>query len=185
MKIILRRRKNKDASALVTSSESFSRLFSPISTTPKEIGENSLAGFHNGYREMGGTSPAQLVRQSLSFLLSENGTRISDLPKLPSSPERNGSRRTPHAISHLERYSRHRWSNRYQGFERTMYPARSPPKPPALNLDRPLPPFPYEEDVASFQTPRDWEIRAQHIGGRTRNEVNDWIRTGSRNGTPF
>ena len=170
-----------------TSSESLSPIFPPISSTPKEIGENSLAGFHNGYREMDGTSLARLVRQSRSIHSSQSGTRICAFPTLSSSPTSSRSKLLSPTISNLERDSRQnpRWNHRRATFEKTIPPGRTSYKSGTSILGRPLPPTPKEKDAASFQTYGRKEEQVRQTGRQTGRQTHHEKHQLIRSGTPF
>ena len=169
----------------------FSKTFSPIPSTPKEIGENSLVGFYHGHWEMDGKAAEGLARRSQSTS-PQCGTRDSPPPKPPSTLAISRSKPSSPAINHPERVSGQgpRWNRRRQVFETL---------PPRRTSCKSLPPIPNEEDAATFQTCTEREKRVRRADGLTRDAIHEWIRianefkangeignTGqSRTGTPF
>ena len=178
-----RRRKRENKIASSPSSKSLSPSFSQISSTPKEIGENSLSGFHNGHREMEDTSPAQLIRQGRLGLLSQTSVHTRQLPKLSSLPASSRSKPQSPVSSHLEREidpgqsfrQSLRWNPNRHTFERTIPPpGRASYRSRVSLLGRPLP-LTLKEDASSFQTDSSKERQVRQNGRRAREDIHEWM----------
>ena len=167
--------------------EFYNPSFSTLQGTPKELGENSLAGMHNGFREMDSTAIAELAQLSRSMLQSQSTEGRRGPFDVPSMAAISGLELSSPAVrlgKGSSLYSSER--NQYcQSCEDVISPVSTTSKFRVSFLNRKsLPPTPRHSNSTVIQMYDGSLERSDDFGGKlSRDDVEKW-RKALRASTP-